>query len=259
MKRYHLFEFEDLSWFPKFIRDYGTDFLEFISNKADFYKEIIPVLKKGISKSGHKKIIDLASGGGGGWKKISDRLKKEIPGIKITLTDFYPNEKAFKRMLKYDREIFFFVPENINALRVPKQLNGLRTMFLSFHHFKFNDAQKILQNAVDNNMPIAIFEAQERNMANVLKNIFSPIMVLFATPFIRPFNFGRIIFTYLIPVVPLFILWDGVVSVLRTYTLEEMKSMTHGLNNQLRYKWEIEKIEDGPITILYLLGYPKKR
>ncbi len=258
MKRYHLFEFEDLSWFPKFIRDYGTDFLEFISNKADFYKEIIPVLKKGISKSGQKKIIDLASGGGGGWKKISSRLKEEIPGIKITLTDFYPNEKAFKKMLKHDREMFFYVPEKINALDVPKQLIGLRTQFLSFHHFKYNDAKKILQNAVDNNMSIAIFEAQERNMANVLKNMFSPIMVLFATPFIRPFNLGRLIFTYLIPIVPLFILWDGVVSVLRTYTLEEMKSMTHELNNRLRYKWEIEKIEDGPITILYLLGYPKK-
>ena len=55
----------------------------------------------------------------------------------------------------------------------------------------------------------------------------------------------------------MFILWDGVVSVLRTYTLDEMKKMTTELNKRMHYKWEIEKIKDGPITILYLLGYPK--
>lgn len=118
--------------------------------------------------------------------------------------------------------------------------------------------QKILQNAVDNNAPILIVEAQERNMANVLKNAFSPIMVLLTAPFISPFNIGRLIFTYLIPIVPLLILWDGVVSVLRTYTIEEMKGMTKELNNRLAYNWEIKKIEDGPITLLYLLGFPKK-
>ena len=76
-------------------------------------------------------------------------------------------------------------------------------------------------------------------------------------PFIKPFSIGRLVFTYLLPVVPMFILWDGVVSVLRTYTLDEMKKMTTELNKRMHYKWEIEKIKDGPITILYLLGYPK--
>ena len=257
MKRHHLFEYEDQPWFPAFIRNYGTDFLQFIANKMDVYKEIIPVLKKGLQKSGQKRIIDLASGGGGGWEKIIPRLKEEIPDVKITLTDFYPNTAALKRMLLVDKDVFKYVPESVNALDVPKQLTGLRTQFLSFHHFKEDDAKSILQNAVDARMPIAIFEIQERNMEHVLKNMFSPIMVLLTAPFIKPFSFGRLVFTYLIPIVPLFILWDGVVSVLRTYTLVEMKKMTTELKNRTHYKWEIEKIKDGPITVLYLLGYPK--
>ncbi len=257
MKRHHLFEYEDLPWFPQFLRNYGTDFLQFVANKMDVYKEIIPVLKKGIQKSGHKKIIDLASGGGGGWEKIIGRLKEEVPDVKVTLTDFYPNIEAFKKMLFVDRETFKYVPESVNALDVPKQLTGFRTQFLSFHHFKYEDAKQILQNAVDARMPIAVFEIQERNMEHVLKNMFSPIMVLLTAPFIKPFSIGRIVFTYLIPIVPIFILWDGVVSVLRTYTLDEMKQMTTELKNRTRYKWEIEKIKDGPITVLYLLGYPK--
>lgn len=257
MKRYHLFEFEDLSWFPKFIRNYGTDFLQFITNKMDMYKEITPILVKGVRKSKHKKIIDLASGGGGGWETIAPRIKEAIPGIQITLTDYYPNANALKRMLQLDKAVFKYVPDSVNALDVPKQLVGLRTQFLSFHHFNYAAAKQILQNAVDARMPIAVFEVQERNMEHVLKNIFSPLMVLLTAPFIRPFSIGRLIFTYLIPIVPLFILWDGVVSVLRTYTLDEMKQMTTELKNRTHYKWEIEKIKDGPITVLYLLGYPK--
>ena len=257
MKRRHLFEYEDQQWFPVFIRNYGTDFLQFIANKMDMYKEIIPVLIKGLQKSGHKKIIDIASGGGGGWEKIAPRIKDEIPDIQITLTDYYPNIEAMKRMLLVDKDIFKYVPESIDALDVPKQLEGLRTLFLSFHHFKYEDAKKVLQNAIDARMPIAVFEIQERNMEHVLKNIFSPLMVLLTAPFIKPFSIGRLVFTYLLPVVPMFILWDGVVSVLRTYTLDEMKKMTTELNKRMHYKWEIEKIKDGPITILYLLGYPK--
>ncbi|MEZ4957736.1 MAG: hypothetical protein R2825_29535 [Saprospiraceae bacterium] len=257
MKRRHLFEYEDLPWFPQFIRNYGTDFLQFIANKMDVYKEIIPVLKKGIQKSKQKKIIDLASGGGGGWEKIIGRLKEEVPDIQVTFTDFYPNIEAYKKMLLIDREAFKYVPESINALDVPQQLKGFRTQFLSFHHFKYEDAKQILQNAVDAKMPIAIFEIQERNMEHVLKNMFSPIMVLLTAPFIRPFSIGRLVFTYLIPIVPFFILWDGVVSVLRTYTLDEMKQMTTELKNRTHFKWEIEKIKDGPITVIYLLGYPK--
>jgi hypothetical protein len=257
MKRRHLFEFEDLSWFPKFIRNYITDFLQFIANKMDVYKEVVPVLIKGMKKSGHKKVIDLAAGGGGGWEKIAPRLKEVFPDLKVTLTDFYPNSKAFKKMLLVDKDVFKYVPESINALDVPKQLRGFRTQFLSFHHFDYEDAKAILQNAVDANMPIAIFEIQERNLEHVLKNSFSPIMVLLTAPFIQPFSIGRIIFTYLIPIVPLAVLWDGVVSVLRTYSIDEMKQMTHELNNRTRFKWEIDKVKDGPITVLYLLGYPK--
>jgi hypothetical protein len=33
MKRFHLFEFEDQSWFPRFMRDAGTTYLQFISHK----------------------------------------------------------------------------------------------------------------------------------------------------------------------------------------------------------------------------------
>lgn len=256
MGRIHLFEFEDQKWFPDFLRNYGTDFLQFLSNKAKIYKPIIPILKKALKRSNTTQIIDLGSGGGGGLIWLNAELKKDIPNLKILLTDLYPNISAFE-FTKKQSDNFEFMETAVDARQVPSELKGLRTQFLSLHHFKPKDAVQILQNAVDSNSSIAVFEAQERSVASILAMLISPISVLLTTPFIRPFKIGRIIFTYLIPLVPLFTLWDGVVSSLRTYSVYEMKELVKKLSGSENYDWEIDRFNSGPGVVLYLIGTKK--
>jgi hypothetical protein len=257
MKRIHLFEFEDLEWFPTFLRNYITDFLQFLSNKTKIYKSIIPILKKGLEKSSTNQIIDLGSGGGGGLIWLNSELKKDISNLKIILTDYYPNISAFK-FTKKQADNFEYVEKSVDARDVPSELSGLRTQFLSLHHFRPDDAKQILQNAMNSNSSIAIFEAQERSFKSILAMLFSPISVLLTTPFIQPFNLGRFIFTYLVPIVPLIVLWDGVVSSLRTYSVKEMKELVNKLNGTENYDWEIGKVKSGPSLILFLLGTKKE-
>lgn len=253
MGRIHLFEFEDQPWFPTFLRNYGTDFLQFLSNKTKMYKPIVPIIVKGLEKSKTNTIVDLGSGGGGGLLWLNSELKNDVPDLKIILTDFYPNIPAFK-LAKKEAENFEFVEQSIDARKVPEELKGMRTQFLLLHHFQPKDAKLILQNAIDTDNSIAIFEGQERSLPSILAMLLSPISVLLTTPFIRPFKFGRIIFTYLIPIVPLFVLWDGVVSSLRTYSIREMNDLVENLNGAEKYNWEINKVKSGPGVILYLLG-----
>ncbi len=255
-KRIHLFEFEDQKWFPVFLRNYVTDFLQYLSNKATIYKPIIPVIKKGLNKSKTNQIIDIASGGGGGLIWLNSELQKDIPNLKIMLTDFYPNIPAFERTKK-KADNFDFIPESIDARNVPTNLSGLRTQFLSLHHFKPQDVKLILQNAIDTNSSIAIFEGQERSFRSIVAMLLSPISVLLTTPFIRPFKIGRIIFTYLIPIIPLIVMWDGVISSLRTYSVKELKEIVESLNQSETYDWEIEKVKSGVGVIIYLLGTKK--
>jgi hypothetical protein len=82
--------------------------------------------------------------------------------------------------------------------------------------------------------------------------------VLLTTPFIRPFRIGRIIFTYLIPVVPLFVWWDGIISSLRTYSIKEMEDLVKSVENNDSFVWEIGRLKSGPGVVLYLLGTVKK-
>ena len=110
---------------------------------------------------------------------------------------------------------------------------------------------------MDAKSPIAVFEAQKRSVGDFIKFFFSPINVLLLTPFIRPFSIGRIVFTYLIPVVPLFAWWDGLVSVLRTYSERELKEMISKVENSDSFEWDISFVKNGAVKIYYVLGVPK--
>jgi hypothetical protein len=259
MPRLHLFEFEDQSWFPAILRDYMTDYLQHVANQFNLLEPIIPLLEKGLAQSKGNRIIDLASGGGGAWLSILPNLKKSFPDVQVKLTDYYPNVRAFQEtVFRGGDDHFSYAEQPIDARAVPPDLTGFRTQFLSFHHFRPHDAQRILQNAVDEGQVIGIFEAQERSIASFLQFFFSPIFVLLLTPFIKPFSLGRLIFTYLIPVLPLLIWFDGLVSVLRTYKPEEMKAMTQQVKGGESYNWEIGVKANGPSRLPYLLGYPKE-
>ena len=257
MGRIHLFEFEDLDWFPGFLRDYGTDFLQFLANLTNTFLPVIPVIQRGVEKSGNNQIIDLGSAGGGPLPQLNKVLKKQNPELKILLTDYFPNMDALE-IAKRKADNIDYIKTPVDARNVPNDLRGLRTLFLTFHHFRPEDAKTILQNAIDSKNAIAIFEGQERSFLSLLAMFLSPVSVLLTTFFIRPFKPGRLFFTYIIPLVPLFVWWDGIVSSLRTYSEEEMKGLINELINKDDFEWEVGRIRSGPGYILYLLGVVKK-
>lgn len=257
MNRVNVLELEDEPWFPSEIRNLGTDFLQEMATRFDMYAPVVPLMVDTLKSTNNTQIIDLASGGGGGLIKLSEHLQKEIPEIKINLSDYYPNIPAFEKTKNKSPEIFTYSKESIDATHVPTELKGVRTQFLSLHHFEKKQAVQILQNAVDAKSPIAIFEAQERSAPSIFAMIFSPISVYLITPFIKPITFHRFLFTYIFPVVPLFVMWDGILSCLRTYSVEEMNELVKEVKNHETYEWKIGKVKKGPAVVLYLIGKNK--
>lgn len=256
MGRIHLFEFGDQAWFPDLIRNFMTDFLQFLANKTMMFAPIIPEISSLLEKTKTSKIIDLGSGGGGGLLALNQELIKVNPKVKIVLTDLYPNFNAFQ-FTKSQAANIESVARSVDARQVPENLKGLRTMFLAFHHFQPADAIQILQNAVNSNQPILVVEGQERSIPSFLAMFFSPLTVLLTTPFIRPFSVERILFTYLIPVVPIITWWDGIVSSLRTYSIKEMDLLISKVEGRETFEWKTGRIKSGPAYLLFLSGSPK--
>jgi hypothetical protein len=258
MKRIHFIELEDQPWFPGWLRDYGTDYLRFLSNQFDVFKGVVPLLTKVLGKVPGHRVVDMASGGTGGWRRLAEHLQQAYPDLKVTLSDYYPNLKAFEALKVQNPGVFDYSTAQVDARNVPHELKGLRTQLLSMHHFKPEDVQQIIGNAVAARQPIALLEVTERSVRGMLPILFSPLTVLLTTPFIGPFRLGRLVFTYLIPLVPLFVLFDGVVSVLRTYTVAEMKAMAAAVPGSETYDWEIRRQASGPGGVMYLIGSPKE-
>lgn len=258
MKRIHALEWEDLSWFPVSWRNYGTDYLKFIATKFDIYKPILPLVKKALEESEKQHWVDLASGGGGGLINLAKSLKSDHPQLKITLTDYYPNIAAFEKLQNEYPDTFEFEKSSVNATQTPANFDGsLKTIFGAFHHFRPKDAKAILQNAVDSNSAIAVFEPVGRNFVSWFSMLFVPLNVLLLTFVMRPVRWSVLPFIYLLPIVPLYILWDGIASILRTYSEKELKALVDSLEKSETYHWEIGKTA-GPTSIYYLIGYKKR-
>jgi hypothetical protein len=75
------------------------------------------------------------------------------------------------------------------------------------------------------------------------------------TLLIRPVRLWRLVLTYLVPVIPLLIWWDGMVSSLRTYTPNELREMTVGLDTD-GYSWEVQTLKAKGVELTVLLGRP---
>jgi len=258
MSRLHLFELEDMPWLPASIRDGITDFLQFAVVKADLYRRIAPRLAQAIKASGHNRILDLCSGGGGAWPVLLDRIEPLVgTELAVCLTDLYPNHAAFSALQHQTSGRIGCYNAMVDAAAVPPQLHGFRTLFSSFHHFRPQQARAILNDAVRQGQPVAILESTQRHPLLLLYMLITPLIVMLSTPFIRPFRWSRLFWTYILPAIPLAVMFDGLVSCLRTYDEDELEGLVLSLDDNT-YQWNMGVERHGrlPVGVTYLIGLP---
>lgn len=258
MRRLHLLEIEDQPWCPPVLRDAATDFLQFTIVAGDVYAPVVPLLQAALERTGARQVVDLCSGGGGPWPGLLSSLDSGDARLQVRLTDRYPNRAAFERANARTGGRLAFHAEPVDAAAVPAGLAGFRTLFTSFHHFRPDAARSILADAVRGGRGIGVFEMTQRSVLSIISILLSPLFVLLVTPFIRPFRGSRLLWTYLVPVVPLLVLWDGLVSCLRTYTPRELQEMVDSLDAP-GYTWQIGQVKGrAPVPVTYLLGIPPR-
>jgi hypothetical protein len=250
-------EIEDQPWCPRAVRDGITDYLQFALATAKPYAVIIPPLTEALRRARTNRVVDLCSGAAGPWMWLQPTLAEQGLQLSICLTDRYPNLDSLPNARNGNPNIRYH-REPIEATQVPPELTGFRTLFTAFHHFRPEQARAILADAVRRRQGIGIFEACERRWLALVLLLPLPLVIWLTTPFIRPFRWSRLFWTYLIPLVPLATLFDGMISCLRTYKVEELRELIESLQPP-DYHWDVGKLKGpgNPIAITYLIGVPR--
>ncbi len=254
--RIHLFEFEDLN-IPQVFRNLLTDILgHFV--KSGLYDGIVPVIYKVLQEQQCDTIVDLCTGSGEPAILLKEKILQDYQlETQLILTDKFPNISKATNIIN-KRERATYLSESIDATVLPKNLKGLRTLFASLHHFKADQVKGIFQDAVNNDQPIAVFEFTERTWIRAFLMVPAILHMLIITPFIKPFSLTRIFWTYVIPVMPIIYFWDGLVSNLRTYTIDELHSIINTLDDN-HFTWKINTVPTSTrqINVTYVIGRPR--
>ncbi len=239
-KRLHLFEFGDQPWLKGWLREVYMECLHFLFKKGGHYRHMHRPFCNWVQNSRSKIVLDLASGGGSPIDTILNAIHHENnESPKVILSDLYPNLKQFESLRKWhgDEKIdYLSTPVPAHHLTNPKA--RLRSICSALHHFRPVDAQQIVSDALINGDGIFILEPFQRNLRHLLMLFLSGPFAGMLMPFSsRPFRWRTFFVCTLVPIVPLMIQFDGIISVLRTYTFDEILDM---ISPSIREQFAIE-------------------
>jgi hypothetical protein len=256
VRRRRWFEIHDSWWFPGFLRDRVTEALEAVWNANRTYHPIAGQLREALRRTGATRVVDLCSGGGGPWIGLHDEVAGGRP-LAVYLTDRHPSALA-EEAVRCCAEWLTACPDSIDARHLPDGLKGFRTIFSAFHHFDPEAARAMLADAVTNGEGIAVFEGARCDAWTMLGVLAVPLLAMRESVRARPMQRGRIVWTWLLPVVPAVLLIDGLLSCLRSYSLDDLRELADELGGN-GYMWETGDAKGGRVPIRYLIGTPQER
>jgi hypothetical protein len=212
--------------------------------------------------SGAVQIIDLCSGGSGPLLSLLKHLNAS-DSVRFVMTDKFPARDAMDRIAAQSHGKIAPCYESIDAAALPAGLKGFRTLFNSFHHFRPRQAQAILTDACRHGQPIGIFEITQRTFWKTLLAFPASFLSCYLLIFrMRPRRPAWWLLTWLVPVIPLMIGWDGLVSHLRSYTRSELLHMTAECNggNGAAWQWDTGRLRAprAGVVVNYLIGTPAR-
>ena len=267
MKRIQLFEFEDFGWFPTWLRACMTNLIVILQKMLGVPDLLAHLIADILKERNLNTIVDLGSGSGGAMPEVLRSIHriKGLEGVTLTMTDLFPSPEMLKKYNANTSDKIGYLGTSVDATNIAKAPKGLKTMVNSFHHMPPKKARAILKSAQGTNQPLLVYEMGDNNIPLLVWWLLLPIslvvliiMVLFMTPFVKPLTWRQIVFTYLIPIIPICYAWDGQASLPRIYTLEDLDLLLDGSGTE-NYVWEkgYAKKKNGKKQGTYLLGLPQ--
>ncbi|KAI9706411.1 MAG: hypothetical protein M1836_003416 [Candelina mexicana] len=220
-------------------------------------------------------IVDFASGAGGPTPTIerivnTERRKRGQKEIVFTLSDIKPHIEAWRRASK--QTMFLdHISRSVDATNPPQEVTSgqygerkrvFRLYCLAFHHFDDGMAKKVLESTLETSDGFAIVELVSRQVSSFILMLLYIPTIFVVTIFWYPFSLEMLFYTYVIPIVPFIVVFDGFISALRTRTFGEVLTLvgrrwavTRSEGTNVAYAKEGWRFEAGEQLHSWPVGY----
>jgi len=223
MKFPHLFEFMDLDWLPKSLRNTLRDILECGNAKPfrPYYAWAAETIINVANRVGAKNIVELGAGTAPLTRHLAQNTKcnaKLIPCDRNPDTAVYEDlKKSFPGVVEPHTE-----PIDFSITRAWPE-STLLVLSATLHHLPREARRQAIIAMSKSADAVLILEPLRRTIASGLFVIGSAVpAVLLPLLFIaRPGGSRRFIWCWLIPVAPIAFLWDGWISCIREWHSKE--------------------------------------
>ncbi|KAF2666766.1 hypothetical protein BT63DRAFT_457722 [Microthyrium microscopicum] len=183
-------------------------------------------------------IVDFCSGAGGPVPTIErivnqKRMERGQQPINFMLTDIKPHIEAWTDAASKSENLTF-ISQPVDATNPPQVVISnsetgastptriFRLYCLAFHHFDDRLARKVVASTLATADGFAIIELQDRRLSSILLMFLHFFLVLVTGVLWFWRSPVQLLFTYVIPVMPFILAFDGAVSSLRTREFGEV-------------------------------------
>ncbi|KAK8120672.1 hypothetical protein PG999_004792 [Apiospora kogelbergensis] len=185
------------------------------------------------------------------------------PAVNFVMTDLHPHPEAWAAAAHKSHHLTY-EPASVDASNAPASLINqyknnkdapggriFRLFNLAFHHFDDTLARAILKNTVETSDAIGIFEMQDRSFASVVTCALFGLFIPLVAPVLYWSAPWHLFWVYIVPIVPFVLVFDGLVSSIRTRTPEEVEVLLRTCGADTT-DWEIKS---GKECFMWPTGY----
>ena len=232
MRRKHLPQLTDQRWFPGIWKSLIAEFMTWFVHTVRAAKPFVPVFSEALAQAKSRRVCNVTLSAGAGMECLQPFLPDDL------VIEDLPVDVLVKGA-------------------APMAGTGLFCMVNCFHRLPAASAREVLMAMSVKRVPIVILEGNNDNWWQAIgMSVIVPLTVFLTAPFVRPFRVSRLLFTYLLPVLPFFTALDGMLALFKLYPPEDLDELVASLKST-DYTWRSGRADNGRGgKIMYLLGIP---
>jgi hypothetical protein len=260
--RMQLFEFNDLAWAPRALRDTVVESLSRTLEWGRILRGLVSPFERFLAECGTSELLDIGAGAGGPARiMVREITSQGRKPPRFLLTDLHPRPEAWAKVAAESGGAIDFVAEPVDATSIPPALaeGRARSIINVFHHFPPGLARQVLADAVRGGRGVFVAEGFERNPGSFVSFGPAGLPALLLNPVLSERDrLAKVLLTWLTPAALAIGIWDGLVSTLRVYTEAELREMVAPFGGHWRWEYGTYAFAPGGRGY-YFYGVPRQQ